>query len=198
MMNIILLAAGNSRRFQGKNKLLAMAGTRPLFLHCFEAWKEAAEAAGDCQIIAVAREKIILDAAKRLGFAAVESPDSVNGISYSIKAGIQEVLKNKSEGLKLEDRLIFSVSDQPFLQKDTLIRFLHTAKTSPYGCVSFQGHIYNPVSFPVEAVPELLSLEGDQGGKKVLRMHLEELTKTEAGSELEIRDVDVIKDLDGL
>ena len=94
MMNIILLAAGNSRRFQGKNKLLAMAGTRPLFLHCFEAWKETAEAAGDCQIIAVARrKKIILDSAKRLAFAAVESPDSVNGISYSIKAGIQEVLK---------------------------------------------------------------------------------------------------------
>lgn len=155
MLTIILLAAGNSRRFQGENKLLAMAGNRPLFLHCFETWKEAAEAAGDCQIIAVAREKAILDAAERLGFAAVESPDSARGISYSIKAGILHALKSRAEGLKSEDRLIFSVSDQPFLQTDTLIRFLHTAKAGSYTCLSFRGQIYNPVSFPPEAVPEL-------------------------------------------
>lgn len=198
MIGIILLAAGNSRRFQGENKLLAIVGNKPLFRYSFETWKQAAGRVGNCRIFAVARKKEILKEAGRLGFFPVESPDSEKGISYSIKAGIKAVLKQIPDGLKQEDRLVFSVSDQPFLQEDTLIRFLTAVPNSSYASLSFQGQTYNPVSFPPEAVSELLLLQGDQGGKKVLKRHLDQTSLVEVASEEELRDVDFPKDLDGL
>ncbi|MGI5945920.1 MAG: nucleotidyltransferase family protein [Lachnospiraceae bacterium] len=198
MIEIILLAAGNSRRFQGENKLLAMIGEKPLFLHSFETWKQAADRVGNCRIFTVAREREILEEAGRLGFVPVESPDSEKGISYSIKAGIKAVLKQFPDGLEQADRLVFSVSDQPLLQADTLIRFLTAVKNNPYASLSFQGQTYNPVSFPPEAVSELILLQGDQGGKRVLKKHLDQTALVEVSLEEELRDVDFLKDLDGL
>ena len=198
MIEIILLAAGNSRRFQGENKLLAMIGGKPLFLHSFETWKQAADKVGNCRIFTVARSREILEEAVRLGFFPVESPDSEKGISYSVKAGIQAVMDRCPGSLSQADRLVFSVSDQPFLQEDTLIRFLTAVPNSSYASLSFQNETYNPVSFPPEAVSALLLLQGDQGGKRVLKKHLAKTVLVEVSSEEELRDVDFPKDLDGL
>ena len=100
--------------------------------------------------------------------------------------------------LSQADRLVFSVSDQPFLQEDTLIRFLTAVPNSSYASLSFQNETYNPVSFPPEAVSELLLLQGDQGGKRVLKKHLAKTVLVEVSLEEELRDVDFPKDLDGL
>lgn len=198
MIGIILLAAGNSRRFQGENKLLVKIGAKPLCAYSFESWKEAADRVKDCLVFVVGRDAKILTAAERMGFVPVKSPDSEKGISYSIQSGIYAAARKFPNGFADTDRLVFSVSDQPFLQANTLIRFLNSAKSSPYACLSLKGKPYNPVSFSPEAIPELLSLTGDQGGKKVLRTHLGETLMVEVSSEEELKDVDFRKDLDDL
>src|SRR5699024_11855121 len=48
------------------------------------------------------------------------------------------------------------------------------AQKSIYACAAWEGTLGNPVSFPRSAVEELMRLEGDCGGKKVLRRHLDE------------------------
>lgn len=217
MIYVILLAAGNSRRFQGEgsnrpvNKLLHPFLGKPLFLHGFEKWRQAADAEGECQVIAVAREPEILKTAELLGFFPVESRESEKGVSYSIRAGINAAVSMKASG-KTEkvkealfpavfnpwDRLVFSVSDQPLLKVRTLTAFLKAAKENRYTCISWKGERYNPVSFPPEAVLELLELKGDQGGKKVLKNHQEEIRQVKACREEEIKDVDSFKDMDDL
>ncbi len=197
MIGIILLAAGNSRRFQGENKLLAKIGEKPLYTYSFESWKEAADRVRDCLVFVVGRNAEILTAAESMGFVPVESPESEKGISYSIQAGIDAAAKRFPNGFADTDRLVFSVSDQPFLQADTLVRFFNAVKSSPYASLSFKGEPCNPVSFSPKAIPELLALTGDQGGKKVLQTHLGETLMVEASSE-ELKDIDVPKDLDGL
>lgn len=204
MIYIILLAAGNSRRFEREgshrpvNKLLYPFSGKPLFLHSFERWRQAADMAGDCRVLAVSREPKILEAAGGLGFSPIESPDSEKGISYSIRAGIEGAAFGKADNFHPSDRLVFSVSDQPFLEVRTLNAFLKEAKENRYTCLTWKGEWYNPVSFPPEAVWELLELRGDQGGKKVLRNHQKELRQVEAWREEEIKDVDFPKDMDVL
>lgn len=204
MIYVILLAAGNSRRFQKEdshspvNKLLYPFSGKPLFLHSFEKWRQAADTVGDCQVIAVAREPKILKTAQSLGFFPVESRDSEKGISYSIRAGIDAAVSAKADAFNPSDRLAFSVSDQPLLKVHTLTAFLKASKESRYACVSWKGEWYNPVSFPPEAVPELWELQGDQGGKRVLRNHQGELRQVEVRGEEEIKDVDFSKDMDDL
>lgn len=204
MIYVILLAAGNSRRFQREgsdrpvNKLLHPFSGKPLFLHSFEKWRQAADTAGDCRVIAVAREREILKAAEAMGFFPVESRDSEKGISYSIRAGIGAAVSMKADAFSPSDRLVFAVSDQPLLKVHTLTAFLKAAKENRYTCVSWKGEWYNPVSFPPEAALELLKLRGDQGGKKVLRNHQEEIRQVEAWREEEIKDVDFSKDIDDI
>lgn len=115
-----------------------MIGGKPLFLHSFETWKQAADKVGNCRIFTVARSREILEEAVRQGFFPVESPDSEKGISYSVKAGIQAVMDRHPGSLSQADRLVFSVSDQPFLQEDTLIRFLTAVPNSSYAVFPFR------------------------------------------------------------
>lgn len=191
MTDVILLAAGNSRRFlagtEKKNKLLSLFRGRPLYTYGLDAWKQGSRNK-NCRVFVVAREREILEAAAERGFVPVESPESEKGISWSIRAGLQAA----GEG---GDHLVFGAADQPFLRPETLERFLTEAEKGKYACLSWKGELFNPVSFPREAVRELGELKGDEGGKRVLRRHLAECFLVEASSEAETADVDTWEDL---
>ena len=91
--------------------------------------------------------------------------------------------------------MYFAVTDQPMLTAGTMRRFLQQAQTSVYACLSWDGRTGNPVSFPAEAVEELMMLEGDSGGKKVLRRHMEECTMVSAAEAAELKDIDTLEQL---
>lgn len=195
MTNIILLAAGNSRRFVSeegaqKSKLLQQIGGKPLYRYSFDVWNQAANSCGGCRVFVVTRQPEILEAAEAFGFTPVSSPESEKGISYSIRAGLGAAGSGGADS-----RYLFAVTDQPFLRAETLLRFLHEAVRASYACLSWQGELYNPVSFPAEAIPELLALSGDQGGKRVLRAHLSDCVRVPAAGAEEVMDIDTLEDI---
>lgn len=200
-IDVILLAAGSGRRFSdekqpGKNKLLHLLGGKPLYLRCFQNWAEAAGRREECRIFAVAREQEILDAAEDMGFLPVHSPESARGLSYSVRAGLGTSLESGGA-----NRFVFAVADQPFLQISTLNRFLKEAASSHYACLAWERELYNPVSFPASALPELMALSGDQGGKRVLLRHLDQCARVNASRREEILDGDTVqemKELEGI
>ena len=81
------------------------------------------------------------------------------------------------------------------LTEGTIRRFLEQAQKSIYACAAWEGTLGNPVSFPRSAVEELMRLEGDCGGKKVLRRHLDECTLVPAAREEELKDIDTLEQL---
>lgn len=194
-IDVILLAAGSGRRFSdekhpGKNKLLHLLGGKPLYLGCFQNWAEAAGTSEGCRIFAVAREQEILDAAEDMGFFPVDSPESANGISYSIHAGLHASLEGGGA-----ERFVFAVADQPLLQVSSLKRFLQKAAVSDYACLAWEQELYNPASFPASALPELMALPGDQGGKRVLLGHLDQCARVYASRREEILDGDTAQEM---
>ena len=94
-------------------------------------------------------------------------PESKYGISWSIKAGIKAA--------KDAEFYTFFVADQPNMKRETIERFLSfmADESCELGCVRTEENLGNPVWFSKKYKRELLSLTKDQGGKKILKKHIE-------------------------
>ena len=58
------------------------------------------------------------------------------------------------------------------------------------GCLAKGDTTGNPVIFHETYIPELLRLEGDTGGKKVLKKHPEDVFLCDVGEEIQLHDYD--------
>ena len=126
----------------------------------------------------------IAEAVKTKEIQVLYNPHPEDGISSSVKIGLNASLD--------ADAVLFTVSDQPWLTSETICELIHVFLNTSKGiaCVSCQGKMGNPCIFDRKYYNELLSLEGDKGGKKVIMKHLDDtqIYEIEAGRELE--DID--------
>lgn len=181
--HIIYLAAGNSRRF-GSNKLMYIYEGKPLFRHGLDMLTDFCHNRPDCSLTVVSQYPEILEQAKAGGARTVYSPDSPKGMSYTIKAAIRAL-----PNLREEDFILFVVADQPYLTRHTLEKILSYAGPGIQTVSAAYGEIPgNPVLFSAQLVPELMELQGDEGGRKVLRKH--ECVFVEVENKSELFDID--------
>ena len=140
-------------------------------------------------MIVVSRYPEIREYAREQGLLFADCPDSVLGVSHTIRAGIGAI-----PCLQKEDYLLFSVADQPNLQASSVAKLLQKADgNTETARLSFDGTPGNPVLFSALLVPELLSLQGDQGGGTVAKQHT--CILVEASSSQELQDLDRPEDL---
>lgn len=192
-VHMILLAAGFSRRF-GENKLLYPVNGKPMYLWTMEKLKELQKEGFADSLVLVSQYEKILKEARRQGLTAVENPYSERGISSSLQIGLEASKSFSCQGV--EAYYMFFVADQPFLQKKTIGDFLEAFLKSgkKIGCMSYQKTPGNPVIFHERFVPELMELQGDTGGKRVLKRHVEEVFFYEIQNPGELEDWDMKKD----
>ena len=147
------------------------------------------------------------------GMQAVFCEESRLGASYTIRAGIEAVISQDpvsgqpKEGQSMigeKDYLMFMVADQPHLTLDSVRKLIRAAvsreqsafsgplaeecsrwETLSLRCGSTPG---NPCMFRADLIPELMSLTGDQGGRKVLKRHY--CQYVDILDERELEDVD--------
>lgn len=182
--HIIYLAAGNSRRF-GSNKLLHIYEGKPLYRHGLDMLSELCRNRSDCSLMVVSQYPEILEYAGKKGICSINSPDSSKGMSYTIKAAIDAL-----ENVKEEDFLLFVVADQPYLTAHTVARILECAAPGVEGVsAAFRERPGNPVLFSARLIPELLTLQGDEGGRRALVGH--SCSYVDVGDERELIDIDV-------
>lgn len=188
---IIYLAAGNSRRF-GTNKLLHPYKGKPLYRYGLDMIRKYCKRQENCSVLVVTQYEEILSQMEEEGIPVVYSPDSPKGMSYSIKAGIQVLKQVISE----EDYLIFFVADQPCLSENTLERLACLAEQPGLNVetasVVCHGKPGSPTMFSARLIPELLELQGDEGGRKIIRRH--NCVQVEAEEERELQDIDYAQD----
>ena len=189
---LILLAAGFSRRF-GENKLLYELDGRPMYEYPMEVLRVLNECRRDIvSVCVVSQYGLILEAAAKYGFCPVENRESALGISSSLKLGIRESRKAGGSEKTEEHFYCFFVADQPHLRADTVNRFLDGFLKSgkKIGCLAKGDTTGNPVIFHENYIPELMGLEGDTGGKKVLKRHPEDVFLCDVGEVLQLHDYD--------
>lgn len=168
-------------------------------------------------ITVVTRYREILDYCSSIpDCRAVLSPDSEKGISYTIKAGIMAVQEQKKTGMHMwqssvwqkkpeknsgslhntvetEDYYMFAVADQPYLKSQSVIKLIDkTLENKGNKRLVFSlrcgDTVGNPCVFHSSLIPQLLSLEGDKGGRSVAKKY--DCVYVDIADERELMDVD--------
>lgn len=186
MIHVILLAAGESRRFGG-NKLLCEFEGKPLYRHMLEVLCVLADRRGDVDLRVVTQYEDIAEVAEMKGVSVSWNDRSYLGITSSLKVGVLD-----AEHVGQGDFYAFFAADQPHLKIDTIEGFIEGFLESgkSMGCLSFEGRWGNPCIFHGKYRDELLALEGDMGGKQLFLTYPGEVFTWEAGMKLELVDYD--------
>lgn len=200
MIHIIYMAAGNSRRF-GSNKLLYELDGKPMYRHLLECLIEIKDRYNKLKsdspvidITVVTRYREILDYCSSIPDChAVLSPDSEKGISYTIKAGIMAVQEQKKTGM--QDYYMFAVADQPYLKNQSVIKLIDKVLENKGNIrlvfsLRCGDTVGNPCVFHSSLISQLLSLEGDKGGRSVAKKY--DCVYVDIADELELMDIDTL------
>lgn len=202
MIHIIYMAAGNSRRF-GSNKLFYELDGKPMYRHLLERLIEIKDRYNKLKsdspvidITVVTRYREILDYCSSIPDChAVLSPDSEKGISYTIKAGIMAVQEQKKSGM--QDYYMFAVADQPYLKSQSVIKLIDKVLENKGNMrlvfsLRCGDAVGNPCVFHSSLISQLLSLEGDKGGRSVAKKY--DCVYVDIADELELMDIDTLSD----
>ncbi len=186
--HIIYLASGNSRRF-GSNKLLYPLNGKPIFSYGLEMLSGYVHRCSDATLTVVSQYEEVRVFASALGCYTVDSPDSTKGISYTIRAGL-----NALQQVAPEDFILFVVADQPYLTEATIDKILsYAAEGTETASLAYGDRPGNPTLFSARLIPELMELEGDKGGRVVIRKH--NCIYVQAADERELMDIDRLEDI---
>lgn len=200
---MILLAAGNSRRF-GSNKLLTEYDGKLLYQYTFDIVAEVSQWLTnnkvDYSIYTVSQYKEILIQAEKNNYAAIENHKPEQGIAYSIKLGIEshsDFTQNTAAlTIHKREKYLFFVCDQPLLRSESVIDLIsvYLDSNKSMGCLSYKNRMGNPCIFDDECIPDLLKLKGDKGGKKIILQNQSNTLIVQVDDEKELFDVDDIAD----
>ena len=186
--SMVYLAAGNSSRF-GSNKLLYLIQGKPMYQHVLNRLVHICEERPEWEVLVVTQYEEIRMYAESFGESghavrSLWSPESRKGVSYSISCAVKAAIGREA--------LIFFVADQPYLTEQTVREFLKYMESSGrcLGCVGYQNESGNPVWFARKYYNELLTLQGDEGGKKILKKHIEEAAIFPIADQRELEDID--------
>lgn len=180
----VLLAAGAGSRFGGGKLLAEYDGVR-----LFERAMDVLPKERFVRVVVVSGCGDILAEGGRRGFLAVRNTEPEKGVSLSIRLGL--------EAAKPCGAVLFLVGDQPRLTRESVCRILDAGDAHPERIIAPErpdGRLGNPCLFPSAFFAELSSLEGDCGGKRVIRAHPDALFTVPLPEE-ELFDTDTQEEL---
>ncbi len=196
MIHCCYLAAGSARRF-GQNKLLYPIDGKPMFVYGYHVLQHICESRSDCCLHVISRYEEILTYA---GAAAVFCPESVHGMSYSIRAAVAA-----AGALQPGDTLLFMTADQPYITEPSVLRLIAAAPLLAQttadaerplaACAAYENDAGNPVLFSGCLALALNRLRGDQGGKAVLHAYPGRCLHSPVDAAAELRDIDTFLDI---
>lgn len=176
---IVLLAAGNARRF-GADKLMADFEGAPLGLR---AAHELARVAAAAHFAVCQPDALIAAHYRRLGFEIVENSNPGIGLSGSLHLAVEAALRTDAQAL------LIALADMPFVQAAHVEALI--AACTDNVVASFDGHQpMPPAIFPRSHWPDLLATAGDAGARHILA-HAEKIAAP-AGT---LCDIDTADDL---
>jgi molybdenum cofactor cytidylyltransferase len=170
----IILAAGASTRLGQPKQLIAVDGET--LLH--RTTRLAIEAGCLPVLVVLGRDAATLAGeVEELGVSIVINDEWQTGMASSLRRGLQAVLAAKPH----QPRIMILVCDQPKLDVSVLRDLLsaHTEKETLIAASRYQGTNGVPAIFSRELFPELLELTGDQGARRIMQLHLEEVASVD-------------------
>ena len=176
---LILLAAGQSRRFGAADKLAQPYRGRPLALHVVDALKSVPFMD---RVAIVSGTDLDFGA---LGYRVIANPRPENGMSGSIKLGVEAA---QSLGAAA---VLIALADMPRITPMHIFRLLDQAGRADSVVASSDGDVTGPPAlFAAGRFAELMQIEGDHGGRALIGE-----AKSVIAPKSELIDIDTPEDL---
>lgn len=155
---ILLMAAGGSSRMRGGDKLTEEVGGMPLLRRQAMA---ALSVSPDVIVVLAPDRPARAEAVRNLAVRTVIAADAADGMSASLRAGLQQ-----ANG----DAAMVLPADMPELGAAELSLMADACRETPDHILrgasgEAPGH---PVIFPADLWPALANMTGDQGGREVI------------------------------
>ena len=163
MITAILLAAGQSKRLRGENKLTKLFKGKPLINHIlFSLIKSKVN-----KIIIVLgfehlKIKMKLLKSKKINFAI--NKNYKKGMSSSIKTGLKKLPQN-SKGF------LIVLGDMPNITKTTINKICLSITKSDKEIIlpKFKNRTGNPIGFKHSMIKNIYKIKGDRGAKNIIK-----------------------------
>lgn len=180
---LVLLAAGDSRRF-GSNKLLSDFAGMPMYRRLTGQVALLGEGYFEQKILVTQYQEIAADLGQQ-GYQVVMNTQSSLGISHSIHLALAQLAPQV-------EAACFAVCDQPWLRAETISALINvwTDSGKGMGCLCYQDRLGNPAVFSRTYFTALSELSGDTGGKQILKRRMEDVCLYSVENEKELLDID--------
>ncbi len=192
-MNIaaLVLAAGPSRRL-GRAKQLEPWGDGTLLEHVLQ--NVAGWPVDETWVVLGASSDEILDKVALGDVGIVVNPEWEEGLASSLRAGLDAIARSRSA-----DAALIALGDQPDIDPEVVRQIIDRyEETGAMAVVPKYRYTWgNPVLVDRTLWPRLMSIEGDQGARKLLQAHPEWVEEVWVET-LPPRDVDTEDDVEQL
>ena len=160
MISAILLAAGQSKRMNGENKLTKKIQDIPLIKHSV---KNILSSSIDELIVVLGYQKEIIEKliGKNKKIKIVFNKNFENGIASSIKTGLVHC-SEKSEAF------FICLGDMPLVNHNIYNQLIKSKNNKEIIVPTYKGQQGNPVLFDKSIKEKILNIRGDVGAKKIL------------------------------
>jgi molybdenum cofactor cytidylyltransferase len=194
-ISALILAAGESKRTAGQNKLLLPFGEKTIV----ECTVDAVLQTDVDEVIVVLGHAAaaVREVLAKRPVRFVYNPNHRQGMASSIQAGLTALAPRSSleNSLNKIGVMIF-LADLPLIQPaelNLLISAFSQAKDKTIAVPTFSGQRGNPVIFDLHYREEILALRGDVGGKSILARHPEAVLEVEMPTASILEDIDTVE-----
>ena len=163
MITAILLAAGQSKRLPGENKLTKYYKKKPLINYSIHALIKSKV---NKIIIVLGHQsnqvKLLIKKNKKINF--VINKNYKKGISSSIKCGLRKItIKNAG--------FIIAQSDMPFMKSSDINKICNSIKKGKnlIHILKFRNKVGNPIGFDISILRKFKKIKGNKGAKYIVK-----------------------------
>jgi len=161
MITSILLAAGQSKRMNGENKLTKKILGIPLIKHSV---KNILSSSVDELIVVLGYQKEIIekliDRNEKTKF--VFNKDFESGIASSIKTGLNHLSKNT-------EAFFICLGDMPMVNSHIYNQLIKSKNQKDILVPTYNNQQGNPILFNKSMKEKIMNIKGDSGAKKILK-----------------------------
>ena len=182
MISAILLAAGQSKRMNGENKLTKEIQGTPLIKRSV---KNILDSSVQELIIVLGYQKEIIEKLidKNEKIKIVFNKNFESGMASSIKTGLNN-LSEKTEAF------FICLGDMPMINHDIYNQLIKSKNNKEIIVPTHKGQQGNPILFAKTMKEKIMNITGDVGAKKILELNKDKILN------LEIKDQNINKGFD--
>ena len=163
MIKVIMLAAGQSKRLKGENKLIKNYKKKPLIVHTINSFKRS-KVSKIIFVLGYQNKEVKKIIKKNKKNIFIYNKNFRKGMASSIKVGLRKITRN-------DKGFIIVQSDMPFIKTVDIDKIFNSIKLKKFlvYVLKFKNKIGNPIGFDISLIKKFKNIKGEFGAKFMVK-----------------------------